>query len=254
MDGISTKKNEVITFVNRYEDLTRATGLYANKAICKSWIEDFVDEDTGDVVSIERKEVLFERGTELKPDMVSQLLFYFQSGDVKEIELSNQRRGAYEATYGTRIYLAVAEIGMKKKKYKFIFSSCSIPVSMEILKDYIELNFEGGYRILSIKEFQTDIILEDSLKQVEESMLEENTLNEDKFYQITALITEGEGYEYTSNAVVKTIDLEKALVLLDRKLKERSGEQKFGIKLEEAKLVSVDYIIDSDFVLAYLPK
>jgi DNA-directed RNA polymerase subunit beta len=29
----------------------------------KSWLEDFVDEDTGEVVSIERNEVILERET-----------------------------------------------------------------------------------------------------------------------------------------------------------------------------------------------
>src|SRR6185436_17087608 len=33
--------------------------------VLKTWIEDFVDEDTGEVVSIERNEVLIERDTEL---------------------------------------------------------------------------------------------------------------------------------------------------------------------------------------------
>jgi DNA-directed RNA polymerase subunit beta len=33
---------------------------------CPFWIEDFVDEDTGEVVSIERNEVIIERETFLK--------------------------------------------------------------------------------------------------------------------------------------------------------------------------------------------
>jgi DNA-directed RNA polymerase subunit beta len=31
--------------------------------VLKSWIEDFVDEDTGEVVTIERNEVIIDRET-----------------------------------------------------------------------------------------------------------------------------------------------------------------------------------------------
>jgi len=30
--------------------------------VLRTWVEDFVDEDTGEVVSIDRNEVLLERG------------------------------------------------------------------------------------------------------------------------------------------------------------------------------------------------
>ena len=42
--------------------------------VLKSWNEDFVDEDTGEVVSIERNEVIMERETELTEDNVSEIL------------------------------------------------------------------------------------------------------------------------------------------------------------------------------------
>lgn len=40
----------------------------------KSWNEDFVDEDTGEVVSIERNEVVMERETELTEDNIEDIL------------------------------------------------------------------------------------------------------------------------------------------------------------------------------------
>ena len=40
----------------------------------KSWNEDFVDEDTGEVVSIERNEVIMERETELTEDNIGEIL------------------------------------------------------------------------------------------------------------------------------------------------------------------------------------
>ena len=42
--------------------------------VLKSWNEDFVDEDTGEVVSIERNEVVMERETELTEDNIEDIL------------------------------------------------------------------------------------------------------------------------------------------------------------------------------------
>ncbi|MES4921371.1 DNA-directed RNA polymerase subunit beta [Hoylesella timonensis] len=42
--------------------------------VLKSWNEDFVDEDTGEVVSIERNEVIMERETEITEDNVEDII------------------------------------------------------------------------------------------------------------------------------------------------------------------------------------
>ncbi len=42
--------------------------------VLKSWVEDFVDEDTGELVSIERNEVLFDRLTEITEDNIPDIL------------------------------------------------------------------------------------------------------------------------------------------------------------------------------------
>jgi DNA-directed RNA polymerase subunit beta len=47
-------------------NLKKLTGRRLAARVLKSWIEDFVDEDTGEVVSIERNEVLLDRETVLE--------------------------------------------------------------------------------------------------------------------------------------------------------------------------------------------
>ena len=42
--------------------------------VLKSWVEDFVDEDTGEVVTIERNEVLLDRESELTEENILQIL------------------------------------------------------------------------------------------------------------------------------------------------------------------------------------
>lgn len=42
--------------------------------VLKTWVEDFVDEDTGEVVSIERNEVIIDRETVIEPEHLEEIL------------------------------------------------------------------------------------------------------------------------------------------------------------------------------------
>jgi DNA-directed RNA polymerase subunit beta len=55
-------------------NLKKAIGRKLAARVLKTWIEDFVDEDTGEVVSIERNEVLLDRETELDESNVDEIL------------------------------------------------------------------------------------------------------------------------------------------------------------------------------------
>ena len=50
--------------------LKKVVGRKLAARVLKSWVEDFVDEDTGEVVSIERNEVILERETILEDDHI----------------------------------------------------------------------------------------------------------------------------------------------------------------------------------------
>ncbi|WP_419570439.1 DNA-directed RNA polymerase subunit beta, partial [Prevotella sp.] len=56
------------------KNMKAAIGRKLAARVLKSWNEDFVDEDTGEVVSIERNEVIMERETELTEDNVEDIL------------------------------------------------------------------------------------------------------------------------------------------------------------------------------------
>ncbi|MCR5435181.1 MAG: DNA-directed RNA polymerase subunit beta [Bacteroidaceae bacterium] len=56
------------------ENLKAYMGSKLAARVLKSWVEDFVDEDTGEVVSIERNEVVLERESELTEDNIEIIL------------------------------------------------------------------------------------------------------------------------------------------------------------------------------------
>jgi len=55
-------------------DLKKAVGRKLAGRVVKTWIEDFVDEDTGEVVSLERNEIIIERETILEEEHIDLIL------------------------------------------------------------------------------------------------------------------------------------------------------------------------------------
>jgi len=66
--------------------LKKCIGRKLAARVLRSWVEDFVDEDTGEVVSIERTEVIIDRETLLEDEHIEQIL----EADVKTIILHKE--------------------------------------------------------------------------------------------------------------------------------------------------------------------
>jgi DNA-directed RNA polymerase subunit beta len=79
--------------------LKKVVGRRLAARVLKSWIEDFVDEDTGEVVSIERNEVIIDRETILEEEHIDEII---DSG-VKAILLhkDDQKQQDFAIIYNT---------------------------------------------------------------------------------------------------------------------------------------------------------
>src|SRR5690606_26005770 len=89
-----------------YTTLFRSSGLkkYVGRRLAarvlKKWIEDFVDEDTGEVVSIDRNEIILERETVLEEDHIEMII----DAGVKSIILAKEdgvNNADYSMIYNT---------------------------------------------------------------------------------------------------------------------------------------------------------
>jgi DNA-directed RNA polymerase subunit beta len=79
--------------------LKKLVGRKLAARILKSWVEDFVDEDTGEVVSIERNEVIIDRETILENEHIDDII----DSETKSILLhkEGQTLSDYEIIYNT---------------------------------------------------------------------------------------------------------------------------------------------------------
>lgn len=249
---------------------------YIVKRVLKTWKEDFVDDDSGEVVTIERNEVLFDRGIFIDQEVLARIKFDMSAGDITEIEVSNQKRIAHqlESTY---LHPFIAQAVIYDKKVKFLFHATKVETALLLLKDYIELNYSNGFYISMIKEFDSCIILTDTLKKAKadipfdewDSINPDEIADEDsedkKFYQIECRINYDDDYSTTQLFVVHSFNVDRCMMLINRYIKdqqdirerealERGDEferKEFHTMIEAAKTISVGCFIPKEFSEAY---
>ena len=251
---IQSRKTEERYFTS---DPKKMLGRYLVNKLCRTWTETFMDEDTGDTVPVERREVLFEKGTQITQDNLAKIRFYMAEGSVKEVEVSNQRRVCYEMK-NERLYPYMAQVSIGDKKHKVLLYATGVENAITIIKDYVELNFEGMFDILMVKEFESCIVLLDKLKGMKysferdfcsgkisaEEFLQELALQVDeeerekeqeerkpkKWYKINSKIVtaDKEGNERTEffQFVVNSTSAERANMLINVYLKQKQDEER----------------------------
>lgn len=233
---------------------------YLVNRLCRTWTETFIDEDTGDTVTIERSELLFNKGTLITQDNLAKIRFFMAEGSVNEIEVSNQRRACFEMQ-NARFYPYVAQVTIGNKRKKVLLYATGVENAITIIKDYVELNFEGMFSISMVKEFESCIVLLDKLKGVKysfekdfcsgkisaEEFLNELALQVDeeerqqaeeqiakKWYKINSKIitTDKELNEITEffQFVVNSTSAERANMLINVYLKQKQDEERSRAK------------------------
>lgn len=287
---VETRKDEIRVTTR---DLKQMLNKYLVHNLFRKWTEDFMDQDTGEVVSIERNELILEAGTYLGKEECSTINFYMQEGSITEVEVSNQKRMAFENDRDALVPY-IAQVMLDKKK-KFLLKAQNIDQAREIVKDYTELNFKGLYRITLLKEFDYCTILVDKLsvtpideigklaiefsdlyseEQIKALMGEgEEDIPEPKFYNIEARIIltgpkEEDKEETNQTFVVETYNADRAMLIINKYLNDKQDELEKAAKekgrefdrkiihasIEQSSIISVNSYIPEEFSIAYAEK
>ncbi|MBD5585351.1 MAG: RNA polymerase subunit sigma [Clostridia bacterium] len=252
---IETRKNE-IRF--KTSDPEKMLGKYTVERVMKHWNENVVDSDTGKTMVIERSQILFDRGIYISNDVLSEIRFFLDDGSITEIEVSNQKRMCVECE-NTSMYPFRAVVAIDGRKHSFLLYATGIKNAMDILNDYVELNYFGRYIIVELKQLDYCVILVDKLKSIRkrnieldvaylndeisieqylDSKIEENDDDMDdsdddplklKFYQIGAKIIsrieDEEDEEYNQTFIVQTFSAVRANLIIEKYLRDRQEER-----------------------------
>lgn len=257
---MDSKKKEVIVTVHNTEELEavdRNVFRYTAEPVVKKYIEDFCDEDTGEVVSIDRNEFIFEKGRELSSDDFSALLFNLQCEYIKEVRLSNiQRQG--NLVSGMRFRLWNVKVD-GARKLKMLLRADNALLAYEVAKDYIELNYKGTFTIEGIKTFSDCIVIEPEKDD------EKRNISADRWWYMVEVesMQQDPGEEpvslFTSHFVVFAENVESAKVIIDRWVAEekaKRGETANNVILRtnSASVISCSVVVPAEFCFAYTKK
>lgn len=271
-ENTQTRKDEVRF---RTSDIRRIVGKFLASNVLKTWNEDFINESTGEVVTIERNEILFERGSYIDDDLAQQINFSIQAEEIKDVEVSNQRRlAAPNQRTGLYPFKVSARIGTKRRT--FILQAQDAAKAIEVATDYIELNFRNSFDITDIKLMDNVVILNDRLRksvEAKEGANEEGaepdngeeTRDDTKYYKVeaeVAISTENkeEPEKKPYDFIVRTKDVDTAKVVItawiNAKVKERTERDEDERKVIDISILSAspfacNAIVDKAFCLAY---
>ena len=271
MKEVKTRFDEVKF---RTSDVTKMQGMYLAESVYQTWTEDMLDETTGEVKQVSRSRVLFGRGTKVTPDIMVQIQFHQQCGDITDdILVSDQLRGGRSINTSTNGNPYLVKVTMMNgKKRKFILHATSVAMANEIMKDYGELELEDGFQISSIQEAERFVVIEDNLRTMTEvengdTGAELETDNEDfepKFYKIDTkcevLVNEEAVNEFESSFLVFAQDAEQGKELIGRFMddylakdkKEGDPDKTCQLTILAAAVYQCNKIISRQFCKAYI--
>lgn len=264
-------------------DPTLMYNRYFAANLYRTYTESFLDDDTGEVVDIERKELLFERGTHINGDVIAKLRFYLSTGDVKEVDVTNQqRRGMFSGGGSLRPYIAKVVVGCKKNK--ILLYASGLQNVIDIIQDYGELTFSGLFDITTAKEIDYAEILIDTLQPIDltaEYLKDSISMRQWAAAEKSQAPAEGEKASldlwrldlevterfdkreelFDRSFIIKTSSVERALaaieVLLYKRQEQRiadgdtSDKASYTLKIKAASPMKIDFIIPTEFSLAH---
>ena len=265
---IQTKYNET-RFVT--SDTAQAMGMFLAQRLVKEWQEDVIDQDTGEIIKINRCEILMEAGTPIDANNAMSINFHIQAGDITEFEVTDQCRQGVWHNGGGGVTPWIVTADVKDKNRKFILYARGCEHALEIARDYIELHFPGHFAFVGVKGFNNCIAITDNFKRdgaeadhtIETSDDSEETID-GKFYMIELNIKPiNKGVEHDSSFLVFTSNAEKAKQLAENWLLQREADEiekgnlnrdfaGFTTTIKTATLLNCYCVIPPDFTRAYL--
>lgn len=249
---MKTKFNEEIEST---VDFSVMRGKFLAKRLLRGWKENFTDEDSGEIIALERNELIFEKGTALGESELGVINFHLQAGDISEVVVSNQQRSGNLIERSAMVWQVTANYG--NKKYNLYLYATSIEKSIEISTDYLEQTTMGGFSFVAIKELDFSTLIPEDFGKGEENENDVNDLDhEEDYYKIEVAISEEEDFEHYENFIVKASNAESAketiIKFLHFKRAKDENEDSFIVTIMSAKTIPCDYVIDYEFSMQYL--
>lgn len=159
------RPHDVVTF--RTSDPKKMLGKYMPKHAVQTWTEDFIDEDTGETVSVERNQIVVGRGY-ISQEKLAEIQFAIQAGDIQDVEVSEEDvrdMTLYTPDYLTNFMVEIpilSDAGSITKNH-FAVRAQTIPQAIQIAAEFGQMyrGFEGSIRATRVVTIDADIVPDD---------------------------------------------------------------------------------------------
>ena len=271
---IQTKFDEVRFYTDNPKEMLNR---YTAESVYRKYDENLCTDGTGEVVTVNSQELIFERGEQLTADVLPRVQFFLDEGSIKRMYVSNQCRSGVKVFREYPIpYIVNVRLGSGSSK--FVVRAASMEMAIAEVTDWCEQKIDGAFEVIYAKLASDFTIIEDTLRKLEREELAQQTgskvaaeqdgkeENDLKYYQIdtrTTVVVDGEVYGVEDEARtfllrVKDADLAKVLIKkwLNKRLDARnvSEDRKIAITLDEAVVFNCNKIIPNAFSEVYMQR
>lgn len=123
----------------RTSDPKEMVGKYLASRVIKTWTEDFIDEHTGEVVSIERHEVLHKKGIKLTPEKVQEIMFNIQAEEIKDVEIADQKFIHIERLILPSWSNYIVVLYAQQTRYPVVVRAQNIETAIKVAIDFVNV-------------------------------------------------------------------------------------------------------------------
>lgn len=127
------RPQDVETF--KTSDPNEMLGKYITKDVLKTWKEDFLDEETKEVISIERCQVISTPG-KIDSNKLQELEFALQSKDITEVEISEENVQEIEVDRRDYYRLYMVKFYHRGITEKYLVRAFSVPQAIQIATEF----------------------------------------------------------------------------------------------------------------------
>ena len=107
--------------------------------VMRKWTEDFVDECTGELVSVERTEPIITTGTYCSQDIVQLITFHLQAGDIETVKVSERPPLNKRTDLLTMNYIVSVGSMLPQTEYIYVTGVQTPEEAAKVVTDYLKV-------------------------------------------------------------------------------------------------------------------
>lgn len=253
---------------------------YLAESAVKTWTEDFVDEDTGKIMSIERHEVIFDCGTYIDESVFPKIMFSIQSEELKTVKVCENKPLAKRHIMQVRRYIVKLSDGLHNSNI-YTTRAKTPEDAAQMVCDYYTIygipTLSGNYSVIDSSTTGLRLLYKedfgeeywDEMYKKRHEVLEGKVYNadrvlpppfqNDRFFKVSVCLWDevnGKYIKSTGNCIIPALTLVDAVRLMRHHLNEMDSRRgRDGINdITSISKANIDFAIPQSYAEAWCEK